>query len=514
MNISTKRYAASGKQTNTTPKTSLITQCKIEGDKYANEVKTGKPDLKVSDVTDAAGNQYVNLVQKGGGVLGIALAGYTYVLEEVGIRFLRMAGTSAGAINTALMTAIGDNKNPKAGKKSDGLLQILADLDMFSFVDGHPFAKRIIQRFVKDGEYVKRIKSFLLNIVLLFVFLLISSLVAFGLESKEEHWQYLPIVTRVLFVLTGFSLLIIGYIIFFALNMFGRFRNSGYGINPGKVCLQWIKDQLDNNGVTTIDKLEEKAGKLPPDLQWKNAAGEITALKDGDIAADITIITSELVTQNKIEFPKMWSLFRAPANKHSMHPGEFVRASMSIPFFFESYILEIPPADRDSKEVKAAWKNLFFKDPEDIPIETRFVDGGALSNFPINIFFDPKVKTARLPSFGIDLDDAGKKDILGKDAGSWSLGGYCGRMLNTIRGYYDKDFLLKNEGFGRGIGKVDLSDPKYNWLDFFASDKTKTDLFAAGAKAAKEFLIEFDWDKYKTERDKMRNDFVKQTTNS
>src|SRR6187402_2616488 len=66
----------------------------------------GKPFI-VSDVLDAEGHQYVNLVQKGGGVLGVALVGYTYILEEMGIRFIRLAGTSAGAINTALMTVAG-----------------------------------------------------------------------------------------------------------------------------------------------------------------------------------------------------------------------------------------------------------------------------------------------------------------------------------------------------------------------------------------------------------------------
>ena len=52
----------------------------------------------VSDTVDEAGHQYVDLVMEGGGVLGIALLGYTYALEEAGIRFLSIAGTSAGSI--------------------------------------------------------------------------------------------------------------------------------------------------------------------------------------------------------------------------------------------------------------------------------------------------------------------------------------------------------------------------------------------------------------------------------
>lgn len=50
-----------------------------------------------SDILDAEGNQYVDLVMEGGGMLGIALVGYTYVLEQAGIRFLGVGGTSAGS---------------------------------------------------------------------------------------------------------------------------------------------------------------------------------------------------------------------------------------------------------------------------------------------------------------------------------------------------------------------------------------------------------------------------------
>ena len=50
----------------------------------------------VSDIRDRHGNQYVDLVMEGGGVLGVALAGYSYVLESAGLRFLGLGGTSAG----------------------------------------------------------------------------------------------------------------------------------------------------------------------------------------------------------------------------------------------------------------------------------------------------------------------------------------------------------------------------------------------------------------------------------
>src|SRR5918911_2826158 len=71
------------------------------------ELKEAHGDKAFSDVVDDEGNQYVDLVMEGGGVLGVALVGYTYVLEEMGLRFLRVGGTSAGSINAVLVAGGG-----------------------------------------------------------------------------------------------------------------------------------------------------------------------------------------------------------------------------------------------------------------------------------------------------------------------------------------------------------------------------------------------------------------------
>jgi NTE family protein len=162
---------------------------------------------------------------------------------------------------------------------------------------------------------------------------------------------------------------------------------------------------------------------------------------------------------------------------------------------------------------------------EDPPTTARFVDGGILSNFPINLFYNENVHQPRLPSFGIDLDDEkdpeeyfgvnsqkntieskNAKDDEGKHAESWSIGGYLYRMFNTVRFYYDKDFLIKNEFFKKGIGIIPLKG--YGWLNFFLKDEAKIGMFVLGARAATKFLIEdFDWEEYKRGGVKLRNDF-------
>ena len=77
--------------------------------KEVEEIKnkaTALSNKEFSDTIDENGHQYVDLVMEGGGVLGLALVGYIYILEQAGIRFIGIAGTSAGSIAALLLSAI------------------------------------------------------------------------------------------------------------------------------------------------------------------------------------------------------------------------------------------------------------------------------------------------------------------------------------------------------------------------------------------------------------------------
>ncbi|WP_423149336.1 patatin-like phospholipase family protein [Rubrolithibacter danxiaensis] len=455
--------------------------------------------LKVSDVLDQYGNQYVDLVQKGGGVLGVALAGYTYVLEEAGIRFLRLAGTSAGAINTALLASIdgvidspdGTRLHHKSGKKSKRILQYITSLNFFNLVDGHPFARWIIKNFITNKSFTKQVKqvaSFILGSLLVLLF---CNTLFLGLSYK---YDWADTLAKITFVLTGFNILLIAAITFYSSFLFSRLRSCGYGINPGKFFYEWIKNILIENNVHTIKDLQDKMEVPIPGIRLRKA--HPTGI-DG-LNGDVTFITSELVSQNKIEFPRMWNLFRSDPD--ALHPARFVRASMSIPIFFESHM--IPDIDRSDPAIMEAWKEYFGVDQEDIPHIARFADGGMLSNFPVNIFYNPKVVEPRIPSFGINLDDSEPDTIDGSDAYTWSLSNYAGRIINTMRNYYDKDFMMKNKVFTKGIGNIKLSE--FNWLNFFISDDDKKRMFVKGAEAACDFLLNFNWEEYQQKRIEMQ----------
>ena len=147
-----------------------------------NKLKThfppGSDNFIISDVLDKENHQYVNLVQKGGGVLGVALVGYTYILELMGIRFIRLAGTSAGAINTALLTVLGKKEEAKSVK----VLDIICKLNFFNIVDGHPAARWLIKNFITHSNFTTNSRKAITWIVIAILLLLTGDFVFLGLE--------------------------------------------------------------------------------------------------------------------------------------------------------------------------------------------------------------------------------------------------------------------------------------------------------------------------------------------
>jgi NTE family protein len=378
---------------------------------------------RVSDIVDGENNQYVDLVQEGGGVLGIALVGYAWALEEAGIRFFSLAGTSAGAINTMLMAAHGDISHPKALR----ILEKICEKDLFDFVDGNRHIKSIIRSAIDKRVAWTVIHSFL------HLFRIIRTL------------------------------------------------NKHHGLNPGKSFKDWIERVLGDEGIHTTADLLNLRNHLPEGFRHRDGEN-INGLKP-----KLVIVASEITTQTKVHFPEMAELYYK--NPELANPSDFVRASMSIPVFFDPYELRDIP---QGPEAVKLWneKVKFYGNP---PESVVFVDGGILSNFPVNVFHNPD-RTPRFPTFGVRLSSFREKINKTK-----RLKGYFGAIFNTMRHIYDFDFLLKNPDYSQLICRLD-TDTDLNWLDFRISDEKKILLFQTGAVGAINFLENFKWEKYKETR--------------
>ncbi len=233
---------------------------------------------RFSDMQDAEGNQYVDLVQEGGGVLGIALVGYTYILEHAGIRFMSLAGTSAGAINTMMVAGLARIGEPVSEK----ILNLLSNKNLFDLVDGDKAVKKLIQKAID--------------------------------KEKGIGWT----------------------LAFNAIKIYNILKKK-LGINPGSNFEDWITAELKKAGVATLKDLNELRKQLPIGL--KNVLDK----SKSDVTAKVAIITSEITTHTKAEFPRMAELYWKDVL--SIPPAKFVRASMSIPFFFEPFeLIGLPDA--------------------------------------------------------------------------------------------------------------------------------------------------------------------------
>jgi NTE family protein len=386
-----------------------------------------------SDIIDGEGRQYVDLVQEGGGVLGIALVGYTYILETAGIRFFHLAGTSAGAINTLVLAGIDSMEK----EKSVMVLDILARQDLFEFVDGDPVLKGIMQRVI-DGTPFKKVLGKLL-------------------------WNYRK-VKKALFV--------------------------NLGLNPGEAFEKWIDAVLKEspNKVATIGELLEKRGSkyFPKGLKHRITGEALT-----DESALMHIIAADVTTQSKVLFPQMGHLYWGE-QVNEISPAKMVRASMSVPFFFIP--LEIKNIPKAGEPATGEWIKLAnYFGP--IPSEVKFVDGGMISNFPINVFHSKIKRVPRKPTFGVKLSSYRESSTDVND-----LGSFLGSMVSTMRHDADNEFLLQNPDFRKLICFID-ADKDFNWLNFKMSDEKKKQLFLLGARKGLEFIKTFDWEAYKKIRE-------------
>ena len=448
--------------------------------------------LVVSDVTDEKGNQYVDLVQEGGGVLGVAIVGYTYVLEKMGIRFFSLAGTSAGSINAMLLACTGNKEDAKVEK----IITDILGLDFFSLVDGKPSNKRFTKKVKSIVQKALVKKNFFRSVVSVVKWLIIS-LLTLTLGCFIGNF-FIPGISKWIGFAAGILLILFVIVLISLKNRFKAFSRNGYGLNEGKAFHDWIKNTISSNHIAAdpnnknISNMADFASHfrlLPAGLKL-NADSRRKNNQAPDMPM-LTIITCDIVSECKIEFPNMWDLYWA--RQEDVHPGDFVRASMSIPVFFETYSL----TGIRSKSSFAIWdKHLNWQNEnKNIPDRAQFIDGGTLSNFPINVFYNPEYPVPRMPTFGIRLQD-GILDAVNRSNNTFLK--YLKSFFATLRFHFDRDFITKNRAYNFGVKLIDVKE--HSWLNFFMKDDEKIALFRKGALAAADFLRQFNWEKYKNER--------------
>ena len=418
-----------------------------------------KPDCGISDVIDGEGNQYVDLVMEGGGMLGLALVGYTWALEQMGIRFLGIGGTSAGAINALLLSALDE----PAKAKSPLLLDMLANKNFYDFVDGNKDAKDLIELALGKKASFKIVRMI---------------------------WQILKVRKHVC---------------------------THYGLNKGDAFLNWLQKLLADSGINTLYDLDLRLSTPPKGLRLRNG----TLFTDADRPGGrLVIVATDVTTETRVEFPEMAKLYWA--DPQSVSPALLARASMSIPMFFEPLRVDnIPQGEKAEKN----WNDLAGyakeEDPtEVIPETAMFVDGGVVSNFPIDAFHNTAC-VPRRPTFGVKLEYDQRCKLHQQlppysDGKTVALLPMLGAVFNSARHTLDYEFVKKNPDYKNLVAFIpctykDASGKtlSYNWIDFNMPDSDKEALFNQGACKAIEFIKGFSepfgghptkWEYYKALR--------------
>ena len=407
------------------------------------------PTWFISDIVDDQGRQYVDFVLEGGGMLGIALAGYVYGLETAGIRFLRLGGTSAGAIVAMLLAGL----KPRHEATGEELLPILAEKNFYDFVDGDDDARAFTKSLLGRATTHTGLGAWLRNR------LDMATLIKDGLQVVDN------------------------------------FRDQ-QGLHPGEAFKQWLHELLATAGTPTIEALVARRREKPTGgLKQRilDEPGQLTLAEyDPEDLCRVGVVAADITTQTKAVFPEMAPLYWA--NWQQVSPAELVRASMSVPFFFEPYCIKNLPGSEAgaSNKHRELWRGFGYAGP--VPPAAVFMDGGIMSNFPIDLFHNSE-KVPEAPTFGVKLGiDRAKPQPTNTFLAT------VGAMFDATRTQYDFDFIQRNPDYQHLVHCLDVD--KYNWLDFDMPEADKKDLFAIGVRGSLNFLANFNWEAYKKVRRK------------
>ncbi|EGD72839.1 hypothetical protein PTSG_04568 [Salpingoeca rosetta] len=457
----------------------------------------------------------VDLVMEGGGTLGLALVGFAWALEEAGVRFRSVAGTSAGAINAAFLASSGAVSDRRAHLANAALNDDFAK----EFVDNSPTMtgkvespKSFLSRKLGLGWFKHGALSFGWWLSSWFTSLE-GTLDAGKAVRKLAHGPLDQLFSNKLGGIKAFLKKN-------ALTVYTLFRIVW--IRLGLVDGQGFEDWLDKKlrqigGCSTLEALLGDGKHLHLDQSQVRflRKSDPSEQPPDDIRAfvlqpELAMVTTDITTGSRVIFPR-----HAPAYfEHMRHVriARLVRACMSVPIFFKPLtIKDIPNYDPrhpvSAKELLAAhpkslaarawtgWPGSLNYDGS-IPSQATFVDGGLVSNFPLDVFHMSH-EDVWLPSVGVKLG----VDYVQPSPDEPNLSQLMGGMLNTMRRHGDATFLAKNQAANRLVTEIWIpGSVDSKWLSFNLDDRSKAILYAAGVRAAIGFLEKFDWEHYKKMR--------------
>ncbi|OIN77856.1 patatin-like phospholipase family protein [Mycobacterium malmoense] len=225
----------------------------------------------------------------------------------------------------------------------------------------------------------------------------------------------------------------------------------------GDVAHDWIRGELKNLGVTTFGDLLLDEAYLIGGRQYK-------------LVTTVADLTAAQLVRLPWDYRRLYGL-----DPDEQPVAEAVRASMAIPFFYRPVKLT---------GVSGATSTL--------------VDGGVLSNFPIDTFDRPDGKSPRWPTFGITVlprptEGIGAVMPALKPLRFFEQTALLESLLTTMLAGHDQTHLNHPWVSTRAIV---VESTNVGVLDFDAPAERLEELYDKGYEATQEFLSTWDWAAY------------------
>jgi NTE family protein len=228
------------------------------------------------------------------------------------------------------------------------------------------------------------------------------------------------------------------------------------GIYEGTYLRDWLDRLLDKLGKRTFADLRiaDPGSSLPPDRSYR-----------------LVVMTSDVTRGELVRLP--WDYPKYGLKADDQLVADAVRASMSIPFFYEP--VRFRGRDGDGKDVVS-----------------YMVDGGMLSNFPIEVFDRTDGKPPRWPTFGVKLSARPKAAQFQRFRvrGTFDL---VRAMVGTMTSFHDQMHIDDASVLARTMF-VDTGHVKAT--DFDIDELTQDMLFKNGRRAATKFLSVWKFERY------------------
>jgi NTE family protein len=237
------------------------------------------------------------------------------------------------------------------------------------------------------------------------------------------------------------------------------------GLYPGTYLAQWLQPILGGLGVRTfadlkIDQSDDPDMSLPPDRRYR-----------------LVVHVSDITRGELVQLPWDYAYYGLPADEQEVVGA--VRASMSIPFFFEPVTIQANEASVDV----AMPDGSVIRQHYDAGTVT-WTDGGMLRNFPIGAFDRADGQPARWPTIGIKLSSLQTR--FGATTASATALNVATRALHTVMNEWDR-YNVQETTAARTIF-VDNAGLTATQFDLVPDQQNQ--LFINGVRAATKFIIE------------------------